>query len=221
MSVDNLIERLSRLDSCALSDALDKLRMPGTVIGLLSMTVPRKIAGRVVTVQLEPHDRGKAPGAQVHLGARAIEQAGHGDIIAVQQSAGAIAGCWGGILSVGAKVRGVAGVIADGFVRDVEEARGIAFPVYARGATALTARGRVRERETGGTIMIGSVTVENGDYALADSSGTVFLARNQAAAIVEAAERIAAREFAMAGDLIAGRSISSVMGHDYESMLSA
>ena len=221
MSVDNLIQRLSRLDSCALSDALDKLRMPGTVIGLLSVTVPRKIAGRVVTVQLEPHDGGKPPSAQVHLGARAIEQAGHGDIIAVQQSAGAGAGCWGGILSVGAKVRGVAGVIADGLVRDVDEARGITFPVYARGATALTARGRVRERETGGTIMIGGVTVENGDYALADSSGTVFLARNQAAAIVEAAERIAAREFAMAGDLIAGRSISSVMGHDYESMLSS
>ena len=221
MSVDNLIQRLSRLDSCALSDALDKLRMPGTVIGLLSMTVPRKIAGRVVTVQLEPLDGGKPPSAQVHLGARAIEQVGHGDIIAVQQSAGAVAGCWGGILSVGAKVRGVAGVIADGLVRDVDEARGITFPVYARGATALTARGRVRERETGGTIMVGGVTVENGDYALADSSGTVFLARNQAVAIVEAAERIAAREFAMAGDLIAGRSISSVMGHDYESMLSS
>jgi len=43
MSVDNLIQRLSRLDSCALSDALDKLRMPGTVIGLLSMTVPRRL----------------------------------------------------------------------------------------------------------------------------------------------------------------------------------
>lgn len=220
MSSDSIAQRLSRLDSCAVSDALDKLRLPGTVVGLVQMTVPRKISGRVLTVKLEAATDGGVPNRPpVHLGARAIEQAERGDIIAVEQSTGIVAGCWGGILSVGARVRGIAGVIAEGLIRDVDEARGIEFPVYARGSTSLTARGRVRERETGGTIHVGGVSVASGDYALSDSTGTVFLRKDQAEAILTVAEQIAAREFAMAGDLIAGASITVVMGHAYERML--
>jgi 4-hydroxy-4-methyl-2-oxoglutarate aldolase len=222
MSCDLVIQRLARLDSCAVSDALDKLRLSGTVVGLLPMTVARKIAGRVLTVKLEAQSEGAAPsGPPVHLGARAIEQAERGDIIAVEQSTGIVAGCWGGILSVGAKMRGIAGVIAEGLIRDVDEARGIEFPVYARGATSLTARGRVRERETGGTITVSGVSVSSGDYALADSTGTVFVPKDQAEAILTVAEQIASREFAMAADLIAGASITTVMGHAYERMLTA
>lgn len=48
-----LVERLARLDSCALSDALDRLRQSGVVLGLQALTVPRRIAGRVITLQLE------------------------------------------------------------------------------------------------------------------------------------------------------------------------
>ena len=222
MSADTLIRRLSRLDSCALSDALDRMGLSGTVVGLLPMTVTRKIAGRVVTVKLEAHtDSGTAAGPAIHLGARAIEQSSAGDIIAVEQSTGIVAGCWGGILSVGAKLRGVAGVIAEGLVRDVDEARGLDFPVYARGATALTARGRVRECETGGTIVIGGVSLRSGDFALADSTGTVILPAEKAESILAVAEQIAAREFAMAGDLMAGASVTTVMGHAYERMLAS
>ena len=60
---------------------------------------------------------------------------------------GVEAGCWGGLLTLGAKVRGVAGVVADGPVRDIDEAIGYDFPVFSRGAHVVhRARPRGGER---------------------------------------------------------------------------
>jgi regulator of RNase E activity RraA len=220
MTSNIAVQRLLRLDSCALSDAMDKLGLTsGTVVGLGPITVPRKIAGRVITLKLEAQNDSLATTSAVHLGARAIEQSSAGDIIALEQSTGIVAGCWGGLLSVAAKLRSISGVIAEGLVRDVDEARGLDFPIYGRGATALTARGRVRERETGGTIFIGGVCVRSGDLALADSTGVVILPQERADSILDVAEQIAAREFAMSGDLLAGSIVSTVMGQSYEGML--
>ena len=50
---DELVERLAQLGSCALSDALDRLGQSSVVLGLQALTVPRRIAGCVITVQLE------------------------------------------------------------------------------------------------------------------------------------------------------------------------
>ena len=137
--MDDPVKRLSRLDCCAVSDAMDKLGLPGSVSGLDQRSSTRRIAGRVVTYRLVPAaEAPKQGGAPRHLGTTAIEMAAAGDIIVVEQRTGIDAGSWGGILSLGAKVRGVAGVIADGPVRDIDEARGYDFPVYTN---ALTARG--------------------------------------------------------------------------------
>ena len=54
-------------------------------------------------------------------------------MIVVEQRSGVEAGSWGGLLSLGAKVRGVAGVVADGPVRDIDEAIGFDFPCSAAG----------------------------------------------------------------------------------------
>src|SRR5262249_42700364 len=136
-----------------------------------------------------------------------------------EQTTGLDAGSWGGILSLGAKVRGVAGVIADGPVRDIDEARGYDFPVYCRSLTARTARGRVAELETGRPVEIGGGTGATGDYAIADASGVVFIRAADIERVLQAAETIAAREAAMAQALLAGKPISEVMGADYEHML--
>jgi len=137
----------------------------------------------------------------------------------VEQRTGLDAGSWGGILSLGAKVRQVAGVIAEGPVRDIDEARSLDFPVYGRSATARTARGRVAEAETNGPVTIADVRVEPGDYVIADASGVVFIPAAQIDRLLDAAEMIAGREAAMARALLAGRPISQVMGADYEHML--
>jgi 4-hydroxy-4-methyl-2-oxoglutarate aldolase len=215
------VARLSRLDVCAVSDALDKLGLSGTVSGLRQLSTRRRISGRVVTVKLvAAGDVPHAPGMPArHLGTTAIDQAASGDIVVIEQRTGIDAGSWGGILSLGAKLRGLAGVIADGPVRDIDEARQYDLPVFARATTAFTARGRVVEAGTGVPVSIGPVTVEAGDFAIADGSGVVFIRQADIERVLDAAERIAALEAAMAKALLAGRRSAEVMGANYENML--
>ena len=217
---DDFVKRLARLDCCAVSDAMDKLGLVGGVSGLDQRASTRRIAGRVVTYKLVPKDQAPTvSGPPRHLGTTAIEAAQPGDIVVVEQRTGLDAGSWGGILSLAAKVRGVAGVIADGPVRDIDEARGYDFPVYCRSLTARTARGRVAEAFTNEPVTVGEIAVHPGDYAIADASGVVFVRAQDIARVLDAAEAIAGREAAMARALMAGLPVSQVMGADYEHML--
>jgi len=217
---DDFVKRLARLDCCAVSDAMDKLGLVGGVSGLDQRASTRRIAGRVVTYKLVPKDQAPTvSGPPRHLGTTAIEAAQPGDIVVVEQRTGLDAGSWGGILSLAAKVRGVAGVIADGPVRDIDEARGYDFPVYCRSLTARTARGRVAEAFTNEPVTVGEIAVHPGDYAIADASGVVFVRAHDIARVLDAAEAIAGREAAMARALMAGLPVSQVMGADYEHML--
>ena len=213
--------RLNRLDCCAVSDAMDKLGLRDRVVsGLEQRSTTRRIAGRVVTLRLVAIEETPANnGAPRHLGTAAIELAQPGDVIVVEQRTGRDAGSWGGILTLGAKVRGIAGVVADGPVRDIDEARAYDFPIYCRALTARTARGRVAEVETNQPVTIGSVAVKPGDYVIADASGVAFIPAAEIERVLDVAESIAGREAAMAKALLSGKPITEVMGADYEHML--
>jgi 4-hydroxy-4-methyl-2-oxoglutarate aldolase len=218
--MDDPVKRLQRLDVCAVSDAMDKLGLPPSVSGLTQQSTQRRIAGKVVTYKLVPAAQVPAhTGAPRHLGTTAIEVAQPGDVIVIEQRTGLDAGSWGGILSLAAKLREVAGVVVDGPVRDIDEARAYDFPVYARGLTARTARARVAEAFTNQPVRIGEVTVCPGDYVIADASGAVFIAAADIDRVLQAAEMIVGREAAMAQALRAGQPVSQVMGADYEHML--
>ncbi|PWU06324.1 MAG: dimethylmenaquinone methyltransferase [Terriglobia bacterium] len=215
--MDNHVARLSRLDSCAVSDAVDKLNLPGAVSGIHRLSTDRRIAGRVITVKL---DRAEGrPATTRHLCTAAIEAASPGDIIVVEQRTGIDAASWGGNLSIGAKQRGIAGVIIDGPARDIDESRELEFPVFARSHTARTARGRIIEVSTNEPVTVGDVSVGPGDYAVADGSGVVFVAAREIERVLDAAEAIVTRERAMAKALREGKPISQVMGANYEQML--
>lgn len=214
---DPYVQRLRRLDACAVSDALDKLKLPGAVTGLPQRSGPGRIAGRAVTMKVGPGQ--PPPGPPKHLGCTAIEASGPDDIIVVEQKSGIEAGCWGGLLTLGAKQRGVAGVVADGPLRDVDEAIVYEFPVFSRSLTAFTARGRVVELGTQVPVDIGSATVRPGDYVLADRSAVIFIAAADIERVLQAAEAIVAKEAAMAKAILAGTPIGQVMGGNYEHML--
>ncbi|SOZ39181.1 RraA family protein [Cupriavidus neocaledonicus] len=211
------VQRLRRLDCCAVSDALDKLQLAGTVTGLPQRSGAGRIAGRAITVKLGTG--APPPGPVRHLGCTAIEQAGPDNIIVVEQRTGVEAGSWGGLLSLGAKVRGVAGVVADGPVRDIDEALDFDFPVFSRALTAFTARSRVVEQGTNVPVQIGNVTVEEGDYVVADRSAVIFIAARDIARVLETAEAIVRKESVMAKAILGGTPIGEVMGGNYEHML--
>lgn len=215
---DEVVQRLRRLDCCAVSDALDQLGLQGQVTGVAKRSgQASRIAGRVITLKL--HDGPRAEGSLRHLGTTAVELSGPEHVIVVEQRTGKDAGCWGGLLTLGAKLRGAAGVVADGPVRDIDEARDYDFPVFSTALTARTARDRVVEAATNELISPWGVPVAADDYVIADSSAVIFIQASRVLAVLDAAEAIAFKEAAMAKALLSGKPISSVMGGDYENML--
>jgi 4-hydroxy-4-methyl-2-oxoglutarate aldolase len=217
--MSDISHKFAALDSCAVSDALDRLGIYGCITGLVAALPGKRISGRVHTVKLAAGNAPQTAAPPRHLGTAAIEACAPGDVIVVEQRTGIEAGCWGGILSRGALARGVAGVVADGLVRDVDEARELGFPLFCRGFTARTARGRVHEVATDGPVQIGDVEVRPGDYVVADSSAAVFIPAARLDEVLRVAEQIAAREAAMAERIAAGHPMTAVMGADYEHML--
>ena len=213
----SLVARLARLDTCGVSDALDRLGIHGAVLCLGPMWPCPRIAGTVITVRLRhatPDEHSPR-----HLGTAAIEAGGPGQVIVIEHHDRDDAAGWGGILSLAARKKGIEGVIVDGTVRDVDDSRDAGFPVYARAATPMTARGRIVEASTGEPIHVGGVDVAPGDYVIADWSGAVFFSAERAEEVVHTAESLAAREAAMAEAVGAGKSVVEVMGANYESML--
>jgi regulator of RNase E activity RraA len=215
--MDEPVTRLGRLDACAVSDALDKLGLPGVVTGIHRLTTDRRISGRVITVKLE-HDDGR-PASSRHLGTTAIEAGQAGNVIVLEQRTGIDAACWGGNLSLAAQLRGIAGVVIDGPARDADEARGYGFTVFARSTTSRTARGRIVETGTNVPIVVGDVQVAPGDYVVADGSAVVFVKAADIEHVLDAAEIIADRERQMVADLKNGLPPTQVMGKNYETML--
>jgi regulator of RNase E activity RraA len=212
-----LAARMARLDTCGVSDALDRLGLDGVVLGLQPMWPCPRIAGRVITVRLRRAEPGEH--APRHLGTAAIEAGGAGDVIVIQHHDSDEAAGWGGILSLAARLKGIEGVIVDGLCRDVDDSRDAGFPVYARSATPMTARGRVLEASMGEPIRVGNLTVRPDDYVIADWSGVVFVTAAHVDEVIETAETLAEREAQMAEAVRTGRSVVEVMGANYESML--
>ena len=88
--------RLAKIDTCVLSDALDRLQIRGVAFGLSRLAgVRSSVAGRVITVTLGPAQGDVAPR---HLCTAAVEQGGPGDVIVVEHHAHPQAAGWGGIL---------------------------------------------------------------------------------------------------------------------------
>ncbi len=210
------LSRLRGLDSCAVSDALDQLGLPGTVTGIQRVSTDRRIAGRVVPVKLGP--AAGAP-ARRHLCSAAIEAASSDDVIVVEHRTRDDAAGWGGLLSTAAGVRGVAGTIVDGAVRDVDDSRELDYPVFARTVVPRTARGRVAEHAWNEPVVIGGVDVKPGDLVIADGSGVVFIDAARADDVLTLAEAIAAREAALAAAVRNGAPVSEVLDGTYETML--
>ncbi len=219
MISDELLTRLGKLDSCVVSDALDRLGLKGAVLGIRPLWPCPRIVGRCVTVKIKPAGLEKP---KQHLCTPAIAAATPADVIVVDNGGRTDVAAWGGLLSLAAQTKKVRGVIVDGAARDVDESRDLHFPVYGRAAVQVTARGRVMQESYNEEIEFAGVQVHPGDLVIADGSGVVFIPRAKEQEVITQAEALAERETKMADAIRSGRSVVEVMESlGYESMLAA
>lgn len=213
----DLVSRLSSLSSGLLSDALDRSGIEGVATGLLPLAPgASRAAGAVLTVSLGLRVADPPPR---HLGSAAIAAADEQTVIVVAGADRSDVASWGGLLSRAARARGIAGVVVDGACRDVDEIRALELPIFARGATPVTARGRVVERATNAPVQVSGVLVEPGDLVLADESGVVFIPRHRAPEVLDVAEELGRREEQLARELDSGRSPVDVLNSRYEGLI--
>ncbi len=162
-----------------------------------------QVTGRALTVQSPPADN-----LWLH---HAIYRAQPGDVLVVQCSGHHEAGYWGEIMTVAAQVRGLAGLVIDGGVRDRDAIAALRFPVFARTlcirgtGKSPTARGAI-----GGPVTIGAVTVETGDLIVADADGVIALRPDEAEATLARARQRDAREQAILTRLRAGETTLAI-----------
>lgn len=210
------LERLRSLDSCTVSDALDRLGLGTVVSNVPQQSGDGRIAGRAITVKLGVGEPASPPR---HLCTAAIERGGPDNVIVVEQRTGIDAGSWGGLLTLGATAKKIPGVVLDGPVRDIDEARALGFPVFCRSTTLRTARRRIIEIATDVPVQFETAEVEPGDYVLADRSGIAFIKPQDLEAVLATAEQIVAAEQEMARAIERGVPIGDVMAARYETMV--
>jgi regulator of RNase E activity RraA len=209
--------RLEKLSTTNLADALDKEGMRGAVIGIRPMYGCPRIIGRAVTMKVTAAGMWKT---KYHMGVRAIDSASAGDIIVIDNRGDTNNNCWGEILSMGAKMKGVSGVVVDGAARDIDACEEFGFPVYARGAVPITARGRIMEESVNEVVRIGDIQVRPGDIIMADVNGVVIIPVEKLDDVVKSAEGIVEKESAMVEELRNGANIVEVdQKYSYETML--
>ncbi len=209
--------RLHRLSTTNLSDALDIIGSSGAVIGIRPMFECAKVVGRAVTIKITA--AGPVRSSR-HLGVEAIAAAEPGDIIVIDNHGDVRNNCWGEVLSCAAKVKGVSAVVVDGAVRDLDICQEMAFPVYARGAVPITARGRITQEAYNCLVRIGDVQVRPGDIIVADVNGVVVIGSEKLDEVIEQAEALMDKEERMKADLLAGMDVLAVDAkYNYEGML--
>lgn len=199
-----LVERLGALDTATLYESGASATMMPEI---KMLSGDRRLAGPALTVICHPGDN-----LMIHV---AVATAPTGAVMVVQ-SHDASYGVWGEVLTVAAMARGIAGLVVDGSVRDLDAIRRLGFPVFARGTalrgTAKSARGLV-----GAVTSCGGVPVSPADLIVADESGIVVIRPDQANYVLARAEERCRKEAAMMKELRAGRTTMDLLGIDQPS----
>jgi regulator of RNase E activity RraA len=117
---------------------------------------------------------------------------------------------WGELLSTAAQVRGAAGCITDGLVRDVRQIREMRFPVFHGGIGPLDTKGRARMVQRNVPVECAGVKVRDGDIVFGDVDGVVVIPQERAAEVLARANEKVAGEGRTRDELRQGRLLRDV-----------
>ncbi|MEM0493435.1 MAG: 3-hexulose-6-phosphate synthase [Candidatus Thermoplasmatota archaeon] len=181
-----------------LSDAMHR---GGAMKGIRPIRLGYHMVGRARTVRTIDGDWAKP--------VEAIDIAEKNEVIVVDTNCGETA-VWGELATLSAKKKGLAGVVIDGAVRDIDDIIVIDFPVFSRHISSNAGEPK-GFGEIGSEIICGGQTVRNGDWIIGDDSGVVVVPYENAQEIVNRALDIKEQENRIREEIKEGGSLGDVL----------
>jgi regulator of RNase E activity RraA len=195
----DVLAGLRQVSTATLASLLRKRGLNGlTLDGLRSTRPAARLAGYARTVRYLPlrEDLFAAHGGGMNAQRRAIEEIRPGEVLVIEARGDPTAGTIGDILALRAQVRGAAGIVTDGAIRDSAALAALEIPVYHAAVHPSVLGRRHVPWETGVTVACAGVTIQPGDIVVGDADGVVVLPPRLAAEILaEAAEQELTEEF--------------------------
>ena len=201
MSADKNVERASKLDATALSDAMDRLGIAGQCLGIKPLDHSFRLAGRAFTILYGPS--GKPSGTVGDY----IDDVPEGGVVVLDNGGREDATVWGDILTWISYERKIAGTVIDGACRDTHLAHELGYPIFSRSYSMRTGKDRVQVEAMGGPVNVGSARVNQGDLLRGDADGVVCLPREHEDEILRVAEEIDAVENQIRDAVRSGRTL--------------
>lgn len=192
----NLVEALGIIPAANIADCMGRLSAMNQEIRRMTAPSATNMFGVALTVKARPGDN-----LMIH---KALDMAGPGDIVVVANSGDRSQSLMGEIMVAHAKSRGIAGIVLDGPIRDVDALYGMGIPMYATGSTP---GGPYKEGpgEINVPIACGNIQVAPGDIIVGDSDGVIVIPQKDAADLLEAAKKFSATDQSKAAEALAGK----------------
>jgi 4-hydroxy-4-methyl-2-oxoglutarate aldolase len=201
---------LAEFSSATVSDALDRLGRPGSMLGIAPLFDGARLCGPAFTVRYVT--AGSPPGTVGDY----LDDVPPGAVVVLDNGGRVDCTVWGDILTAMAADRGVGGTVIDGVCRDVRRALGSGYPVYSRGRFMRTGKDRVEVSDVNRPVTVGGVHVRPGDLLLGDADGVLAVPQELVGAVLEICTVVAEREDAILADVLAGSSIADARArHGY------
>lgn len=200
----DVVEMFRGLPASNINDEMNRLYCMHDYIRLLNPQNGRQLLGTAVTV--------KAPIGDNLFFHQALDMAQPGDIIVVDGGSGCNRSLAGEIMMRFAQQKGLAGIVVDGCLRDLDGIESLSMPVYAKG---ITPQGPFKNGpgEINVPIACGGQVVFPGDILVGDRDGIVVIRRQEAEEIARSAQKKKAGEdktFAQMADDLEGYAAKHV-----------
>src|SRR5882757_3664779 len=184
MAEDQNVQRASKLDTTAISDAMDRLGIAGQCLNIKPLDPRFRLTGRAFTILYGP--AGNPPGTVGDY----IEDVPPGGVVVLDNGGRENATVWGDILTWVANRRGVAGTVIDGACRDTALSRELGYPIYSRSYSMRTGKDRIQVEAMGGPVNIGDARVNQGDLLRGDADGVVCIPQEHEEQVLLVAEEV-------------------------------
>lgn len=195
-----LVARFRGLSTGPICDALGRT---GAMDYRIKPLAPgMRIAGSALTVRTRPCDN-----LAIY---KALEMAQPKDVLVVATGAFTAASTFGDLVVLLAARRGLAGLVTDGVVRDLEGILEVGLPVFAQGLNPNSPY-KDGPADIQVPVVCGGILVQPGDVIVGDADGVVAVPLEQAEAVLAQVEATEAKERAIRAEIEAGALIPSAM----------